>query len=119
MPLSFHIDNSIGFFTTTGDLDYGEGIKILHEGLQEIRSNLKNPLILFDIRKSKENRSSKEIYGIAEVIRGYFDNAKIAMLVEGDLYYGLSRMLEAYIEPSNICTRVFKNYDAALTWLKD
>ena len=119
VPITFHIDKNIGIFKTEGDVDYREGIKILQGGLQDIKSSIDFPLILFDIRKSKEDRDSDEIRGIAQILVDYFEDAKVALLVEGDLYFGLSRMFEAYMQPSNIQSRVFKNYDDALSWLKE
>lgn len=117
MPINYQINNEVCIFTTVGDIDYHEGINVLKEGLERIKT-FDPALILFDIRLSKENRSSDEIFEITKVIKSMvLSRLKIALLVDGDLYYGLSRMFSSYIEEADIRTNVFKQYDDALTWL--
>jgi hypothetical protein len=117
MPMDFQIKNGIVVFTTVGELDYQEGINVLKEGLHSIKGS--NPaLILFDIRQSQENRTHDEILNISEFIKPFIlEKAKIALLVEHDLYFGLSRMFASYVEEADIEAQVFKKYDDALSWL--
>ena len=119
MPITFHIDNNIGIYITKGDVEFSEGMSVLLGGLQEIKSKLESPLILFDLRESEENRSSNEISSIADVVGMHVEGAKVAMLVNRAPYFGLSRVFEAYVESSNVQTRVFKEYEDALSWLME
>ena len=45
------------------------------------------------------------------------ENARVGFLVQGELAYGLARMLEAYRDQEGYLTRVFKNEAEAMEWL--
>lgn len=117
MPINFHTSNGVGVFTTIGDVDYLEGIEVLTHGLESIQSS--DPLlVLFDLRQSLEHRSTEEVAGIADLVKPYVSGtAKIALLAEADLYFGLSRIFSVYVEDVKIAARVFREYDQALSWL--
>ena len=118
MPINFHINDEIRIFTTIGDVEYQEGLNVLKEGLQGTKAS-ETVLILFDIRQSREKRTHDEIRDIAQFLKPFISGkAKIALLVDRDLYYGLSRMFMSYVEEDAIEARVFKEYDDALSWLK-
>jgi len=118
MPINYHVDDEIRIFTTIGDVEYEEGLNVLKEGLQGIKAS-DTALILFDIRQSRENRTHDEIHGMAQFLKPFIaGNAKISLLVDRDLYYGLSRMFMSYVEEDAIEAKVFKEYDDALLWLK-
>lgn len=117
MPINFQNNDGIGIFTTVGDVDYGEGIDVLTHGLQSIQSA--DPLlVLFDLRQSREHRSAEEVSSIADIVKPYVSGtAKIALLAEADIYFGLSRIFSAYVEDTRITAQVFRDYDQALSWL--
>ena len=118
MPINYKVADGVRIFTTIGDVDYHEGLNVLKEGLQGAEPP--GPaLILFDITRSKENRTHDEIRNIAQFVKPFVrGEAKISLLVDRDLYYGLSRMFASYVEEENIEAQVFKGYDDALTWLQ-
>ena len=118
MPINFRVNDDIRIFTTIGDVEYHEGLNVLKEGLQGIKTS--DPvLILFDIRLSRENRTHDEIHNIAQFVKPFISGkAKISLLVDHDLYYGLSRMFMSYVEEDAIEAQIFKDYDDAIAWLK-
>ena len=47
-----------------------------------------------------------------------FRNEKCAIVVNNDLDFGISRVYGAMIEPANLETNVFRNFNEALQWLE-
>jgi hypothetical protein len=45
------------------------------------------------------------------------EESRVAIVAPADLYYGLSRMYEAFREPSRLVIRVFRDLPEARTWL--
>lgn len=45
------------------------------------------------------------------------EESRVAIVAPGDLYYGLSRMYEAFREPSPLEIRVFRDLPEARAWL--
>jgi len=121
MPIKFSLDdkNKIGVFTTIGNVEFEDGMKILHLGLNTISEQCDNHLILFDIRQSEENRSSEELKGLAEVIKQQLGMAKMAIVVEDDFYYGVSRVFMANSDLLDMDSNVFRDPQEAINWLND
>ena len=120
MPIKFTLDDDkIGVFTTIGNVEYEDGMKVLHLGLDTINKECKNHLILFDIRQSEENRSGKEIKDMAETIKQQLGSAKMAIVVDNDFYHGVSRMFIANSELLDMDSNVFRNPADAVSWLKN
>jgi hypothetical protein len=45
------------------------------------------------------------------------EDSRVAIVAPADLYYGLSRMYEAFREPSRLVIRVFRDLREARVWL--
>lgn len=116
MSVSFSLNDGVGVFTTVGDVDYEAGLRVLEEGMQEIRASGSPPVLLFDLTQSTENRSREELQMMAVFIHERLPHAKLAMLVKGDLYYGISRMFGSFAESYDLETCVFREMDDALVW---
>lgn len=69
-----------------------------------------------------ETFSYKEINSIVNYIETSTTihwSPKVAILVDGDLQYGLSRMFQIMTSDKPSCIEVFKEEDEALQWLKN
>lgn len=75
--------------------------------------------MLFDIRESREQRSSDELRDIARFLAGQgAEISRHCAIVAGDAFhFGLGRMFSAYSEPEGLEVRVFRDVEAAKRWL--
>ena len=105
-------------FVTVGDVDYAEGLKVLSEGLDLYAAKKPNPArVLFDIRRSTENRGSDEIRGIVEVVTQRMGPARVVVVASTPLLFGMSRMLTAYLGIRGVEAAVFQEPEDAVRWL--
>ena len=119
VPLTFELRDGIGKFTTVGDVEFDEGLKVLNMGLQEVvEFSDKSRLILFDLLKSTEDRSANEILEIANAVKEKLEFGKLVMVASAPLIYGLSRMFAAHTDVDGFDTFVTKTMDEALLQLK-
>ena len=77
--------------------------------------------LLMDIRRSEANPSPDDIRDFAEFLGNLPTHvaARSAWLVSEDLRFGLARMLSVYAEERGITIQVFRELDAARTWLHE
>ncbi len=77
--------------------------------------------LLMDIRRSAALPSTDDIRDFAEFLGDLPTHvaARSAWVVSGDLRFGLVRMLSAYAEERGITLEVFRELDAARTWLHE
>lgn len=75
---------------------------------------------LVDLRESDMDPDAKEIRKIAALLinnKERIGESRSAIVVSEDLAYGLARMFEAYADESSIETRIFRDMEAARSWL--
>lgn len=80
--------------------------------------------VLWDLTNADfSSVTSEEVASLAGMIEKYWGQgkkSKAALIVKGDLGYGLSRMYEILLtgsSPNNVC--VFRDYDEAEGWLEE
>ena len=104
-----------------GDLDAKEEKRIFSDIIAHPECTTQFNL-LFDHRHCHWGRlSNSEIRNRAHLmieLSQNFDHRKIAIVLSGDLDFGLGRMLEAYtFEELNGSMHIFNNIDEAKSWL--
>ena len=118
MPLQFRIEGKIGIFAALGDVEFEEGIKVLESGLTRLRDQSIDS-VLFDLRHSKESRSTAEIRGIAGVVQDHLPSGRLAVVADSDLYFGLSRMFTSQTDSDSLPSSVFRDLEEGMSWLKE
>ena len=119
MPVTFENQNNIGVFTTIGDVDFDSGIKVLEEGLLQIKSGEPPYKILFDLRESTENRTKEDMQGLADFVQAIIGPCAIALVAKDDLLKGMSRMFASYCELRGMQCQVFSMFDESYAWLNN
>jgi|APSaa5957512493_1039668.scaffolds.fasta_scaffold149588_1 hypothetical protein len=90
----------------------------LHAVMQEVAEQDINSCRLWDFLVGY-NYTTEEIQQTASLGKQLWnENARVAILVQGQLDFGLARMLEAYRDQEGYLTRVFKTEAEALEWLE-
>ena len=123
MALSYEFDGQVLRFTSEGDFDFDEGLKVLHGGLDRAREVSREQgrriPTLIDIRHSTEQRSSDELRQVAEAIGEAQDvlDSRLAIVVLAPHLYGLSRMFAVFADWAGVEVRIFSDPDKATQWL--
>ena len=118
MPLTFDLEEGVGVFRSSGEVDYQEAMQVYQGGLDAlVERNDPVSLVLFDLLESNENRSQAELRAIVDAARRSLGEARMALLARSELLYGLSRMFSAFAEQAGFDVEVFKRRDEALSWL--
>ncbi|MEM7363280.1 MAG: hypothetical protein AAF525_04610 [Pseudomonadota bacterium] len=116
MPIVFQLEREVAVFTTIGDVDFDEGILVLKDGVSELTALAVNPVILFDVQQTEEDRSSGEMRTIVDALQEQVPGVSIAVLVASDLHYGIARMFGSYAEGAGLNTMVFRDRQSAWEW---
>lgn len=119
MPIIFDNQNNVGVFTTKGDVDFESGIKVLEDGLLQIKSGEPPYKILFDLRGSTENRSKEDMQDLADFVQAIIGPCAIALVAKDDLLKGMSRMFASYCELRGMQCQVFSKLEESYIWLKN
>ncbi len=114
-------DNQLTTHTVIGEVTFEDAVTTLNqfwEGQQTIN-------VLWDIRKGVvADVSPKEAKIISNYIKYYskkHPESRSAIVVSGDLEYGLSRMVQALgeIRGLSLQTGVFRSFKEAILWLDE
>lgn len=116
MPITFNLNREVAVITTIRDVDFGLGIEVLKHGLTELATHPVNPVILFDVQQTEEDRSTGEIRKIVDRIQEQTSGAHVAILVASDLLYGMGRMFGSYAEGAGLNAMVFREGKCAWKW---
>jgi hypothetical protein len=118
MGLSFELRDGIGIFSSSGDVEYDEGMQVFRSGLEELaRSEHAPARMLFDLLESTESRSQAELRAIVDVAKQHLPGGRMALAAQSDLLFGLSRMFGIHAEQAGFEAAVFKSRDEAIAWL--
>lgn len=121
MPLSFEQRGDTLWVIAEGDVDYASGLAAFGNALREAGKSdpARRWHLLFDVRRSTEDRDADELRGIAGLVAENADmlSGRCALLAGDDLHYGLSRMFEAYCQARGLAARVFREVPEAESWL--
>jgi hypothetical protein len=120
MPIRYGIKQQRLTITAEDHVEFEEGFAVFTKGLKLYSETQPlRPCILFDIRTSKEDRTADELKGIAAMVSQYVKNAHIAIVVQSELLYGLSRMFSVYASRDAAAIKIFSEEADALQWLGD
>ncbi|HMO36195.1 MAG TPA: hypothetical protein PKA06_09135 [Gemmatales bacterium] len=121
MALTFQFQRDLLSFITVEDVEFAVGAQTLDEAFHQAKNkgNEQPWHLLFDIRHSKENRSTAELNYMADVIGKHraLLTGKCAIVADQPLHYGLSRMFAAFLLKYEIRTEIIPDRDAAEAWL--
>ena len=112
-------DNQLTIHTVTGEASFEEGITTLKQ-FYEDRPTMNT---LWDFRTANLVRlSSKETEAIMDYIKHHSEKrsgGKTALVVSGDLEYGLSRMAQALAEIKSLSFQmeIFRSFKEAIQWI--
>lgn len=109
-------------FTVSGEIDLDELLEQYQSYYDDIQPS-KNMLWDFRSAKGGNKLSQERLEQFASFPKKYTHKrpvGKTAYVVEGDLGYGLGRVIMAYAELSNIQVEinVFRSMDEAMQWLE-
>jgi len=121
MPIRPDFRDRTLWLVTEGDVDYEEGLAILLGALAEAEriDGAARWDVVFDIRRSEEERSPDELRQIASFLgeHGRVLSGGCAVIAGDPLHFGLGRMFEAFTEPRGIEVRVVSDEAEAADWL--
>ena len=121
MPITYQLEPDTLRFNAVGDVEFDDGLRMLRRGLEEYVADRKaNHRVVFDIRRSTENRSTVELRQIVQITQDYLGpDSQVAFLVATrDVMYGLSRMCTAYFDSEFVTAEVFLNEEAVDEWFE-
>ena len=126
MPITYEIQPNLIRYLTEGDVEYADGLRTLQEGLRRAREIAESDTsgkfhVLFDVRRSTENRSGDELKRIAEVLGEHtsFLSGRAAVVAADAFHVGLARIFGAYADGQQIEVRVFEALEEAESWLQE
>lgn len=122
MPIQYELRGRTLWLVTEGDVDYEDGLATLGAAIERAAAVDATPCwdVVFDIRRSREQRSADEMRGIAVFVGQHRDvlSGACAIIAADPLHFGLARMFEAYGELEGIAARVVDDEAAATAWLQ-
>ena len=116
---SIEIDESTGVWIVTvhGELMIGDFGQFLSD-MRKVPEHRKCINALWDLRRVDQFPSTNEIHLLSNRVRSdAMRPHRLAIVVERDDHFGLSRMFEMLSEQPGIEQRVFRDYDRAQQWL--
>ena len=123
MPIRHELRDEVLWFVTEGDVDYQEGLGVLAQGVEAARAQAPDARwdVVFDIRRSTENRSGPELVGVAQFVADHLDvlSGSCAIVASGTLHFGLARMFSAHAENLGVETVVVRDDESASRWIAE
>ena len=114
-------ENKITIYSVSGEFLFDQIIDLVKQYyLEELTLN-----VIFDLTNADMSAiTTDEMERIVEFSKEYAhlrEGGKTAFITSGDLGFGLSRMYSAYAEVKGhpIAQRSFRNFDEAMTWIKE
>ena len=125
--MSFEIkidsDNGTIRFKTSGDLEASEFYEMIKEAEKLCREKSLKKVFVDHTASTVRNLSADEIHGIAlmcTVMNEVMKGGKLAVVMPGDLDYGLGRMWHSYsIDKLEYDSMLFRNLEEAEEWIKN
>ena len=110
------VNQDILYVCATGEPTADEIIQVLKK-IQN-GSSYTHKLRLWDYRNADFNLTKEELELIShQASKADGEPGKVAMLVKGNLAYGLSRMYEVYRKSASTDVQVFQDESKAVSWL--
>ena len=119
---SIDTKNFYSVFTFTADTSLIE-LKSELDNLSHLIPNFHRMPMIWDFRRADLSTTRR---GQIDQLALYFDQkqytsvkVKVACVVDGDLQYGLCRILQFYMDEKIVEMRTFKNYGGAIEWISE
>ena len=121
MPISHHVrPDGIVVIERTGTITSEQEDVSLQERMNDVRV-VPGMLVLVDARGLRGGASTQVIHHLAAIARAtteFLNCGALALVVASDLQHGMARMYMALTDLSHPNTRLFREFDEALSWLK-
>jgi hypothetical protein len=123
MGLAYQLVDGVLVFTTTGDVEYQDGLSILRSGFTAAQAAdpARKWHLMFDIRQSTENRNAVQLRSIADLITAHKSilSGRCAVVATAPLHFGLARMFGAFLENNGMDAHVATSPPDAHAWLTE
>lgn len=119
MPLSYRIASDLILFESNKEYEWADMLKAVDAALSSAEHGKKVNL-LFDERNATYLPATEELQEIAEYIEKWRHLIKrIALVVGKPAQYGMGRVAQVYLEPTERAFRVFYDIEQASQWLDE
>lgn len=122
MPVSYRFDGPVLVVRGEGSYQPADLKESLLRGLADPACP-PTVTLMYDLRGSTalRDRTAEQVRDMAEFLaqHGPRFGSRLAMVVAGEVDYGLMRMGSAYAELGGVEPRVFRDYGEALAWLQE
>jgi hypothetical protein len=121
MAITYEIDEDAGIATVTasGSIGQAEDLECFRALLAD-RAYRPGMGLLLDYRERESVATTeqvKQFVAAGEKLREAFGDPRIAVVVSGDVAFGMARMYSALAEESSVPTSVFRDLEEAMRWL--
>jgi hypothetical protein len=120
MGLSYGYDGDTLRIVGEGDYTAQELRDVFVAAMSDSRTRPGIPTLL-DIRDSEAQRTNDELVSLVDYLGSKRDRAvplRVAVVTEGDLRFGLSRMVSVYLERYGVDLQAFRDIESAELWLR-
>jgi hypothetical protein len=120
MGLSYGYDGDMLRIVGEGDYTAQELRDVFVAAMSDPRTRPGIPTLL-DIRESEAQRTNDELVSLVDFLGSKRDRAvplRVAVVTEGDLRFGLSRMVSVYLERYGVDLQAFRDIESAELWLR-
>jgi hypothetical protein len=122
MTVEFRVDKDEGivYGKLTGEVDVEQVLAGL-KGMVENEDYHPGCNGITDLREMKWESDQKDLRKLVHFLiehRKRIGKSRSAVVVSGDRTYGMSRMFEVFSEQAPVRVRVFRDYDAAMRWIR-
>ena len=120
MGLSYGYDGDMLRIVGEGDYTAQELRDVFVAAMSDSRTRPGIPTLL-DVRESEAQRTNDELVSLVDYLGSKRDRAvplRVAVVTEGDLRFGLSRMVSVYLERYGVDLQAFRDIESAELWLR-
>lgn len=118
MPLSYDVSDDLLRVVASGAYTFEEIKRSFEEAIQSLPSDRSIP-VLVDARSSDYVPSSEELQRVSSFAASLLPRieGRIALVVSGNVRFGLGRMLEVFGESEGVVFKVFRDMEEARRWV--
>ena len=118
MPCSYEIEDGIVFTEVTGEVTVEEQKEFSRTWLAD--PDLPSPLLVCRESVDLDSLTAEMVKDSAKFTSTLDipDGSRLAIVVDSDVAYGMSRVYEAWTAELNVDIRIFRDRDEAIKWLR-
>ena len=118
MPYSYKIEDGIVFTKVTGEVTVEEQNEFSRTWLAD--PDLPSPLLVCREGADSDSLTAEAVKDSAKFASTLDipDGSRLALVVDADVAYGLSRVYEAWTAELNVDIGIFRDRDEAIKWLR-